>query len=179
MIEYNKTINIKIHFLGYKYFVDSKHPLSQKCGIVYLHRHIASIKENRWIKRTEVVHHIDGNRLNNSPENLMVLSSSAEHAHRHNGYLPTTKCSWCYKKFKSKKQNSKFCSCECAGLASRKTQRPSKKILSILVWSIPTSILSKRYCVSDNSISKWCKSYGISKPGLGYWSKIRSHNVHS
>jgi len=43
------------------------------------HRVIAERKLGRKLRQNEVVHHIDGNRRNNEPINLMVFSSSADH----------------------------------------------------------------------------------------------------
>lgn len=47
------------------------------------HRRVAETKLGRPLKKGEVVHHIDGNKLNNSIENIMVLESQAEHARIH------------------------------------------------------------------------------------------------
>lgn len=49
----------------------------------HLHRIVAELSIGRELKRGEVVHHIDGNKQNNDPENLMVFSSQAEHAAWH------------------------------------------------------------------------------------------------
>jgi len=47
------------------------------------HRLVAELMLGRPLKPKEVVHHIDGNKRNNDPKNLMVFSSQAEHARWH------------------------------------------------------------------------------------------------
>jgi hypothetical protein len=49
----------------------------------HTHRVVAEMKLGRALKPGEVVHHDDTNHLNNAPENLIVLSSQAEHARLH------------------------------------------------------------------------------------------------
>ena len=49
----------------------------------HLHRVIASEKLGRALIKGEVVHHIDGNILNNHPDNLEVLASQSEHINLH------------------------------------------------------------------------------------------------
>ena len=44
------------------------------------HRKVASEAIGRLLLPGEVVHHLDGNKLNNNPSNLQVLPSQAEHA---------------------------------------------------------------------------------------------------
>ena len=47
------------------------------------HRTVAEDMLGRKLRPREVVHHIDGNKRNNSPDNLMVFSSQSEHAKFH------------------------------------------------------------------------------------------------
>lgn len=49
----------------------------------HTHRRVAEEMLGRPLKPGEVVHHIDRNKRNNSPENLMVFASQAEHAAWH------------------------------------------------------------------------------------------------
>jgi hypothetical protein len=59
-----------------------------------LHRLIMEEQLGRKLHRNEVVHHIDGNRWNNSPDNLCVMTRS-EHARLHTKgrKLPEETCS--------------------------------------------------------------------------------------
>ncbi|MBC2813556.1 HNH endonuclease [Enterococcus faecalis] len=43
------------------------------------HRVVAEAKLGRPLKPGEVVHHIDHNKRNNSPENLMIFRSQSDH----------------------------------------------------------------------------------------------------
>ena len=47
------------------------------------HRVVAKQMLGRALKTGEVVHHIDGNKKNNAPENLLVFPSQKEHAQWH------------------------------------------------------------------------------------------------
>ena len=47
------------------------------------HRQIVETLLGRPLKAGEVVHHLDGNKRNNDPENLVVLPSQSEHCKAH------------------------------------------------------------------------------------------------
>lgn len=52
-------------------------------GYVFEHRLIAAEKLGRQIKKSEVAHHLNGNKLDNRPENLEVFSTTGEHTKHH------------------------------------------------------------------------------------------------
>lgn len=49
----------------------------------HTHRVVAEEKIGRPLRSGEIVHHIDGNKRNNSPDNLIVFSSQSEHLKWH------------------------------------------------------------------------------------------------
>lgn len=62
--------------------VGSSHHLADVRGYAYEHRLVAEGKIGRRLLPSEVVHHIDGNKQNNEPDNLAVLSRE-EHRAEH------------------------------------------------------------------------------------------------
>lgn len=57
----------------------------RKVGARHMHRIVAMAHLGRKLLPEEVVHHIDNDRRNNSPENLAVLPNQAYHARVHFG----------------------------------------------------------------------------------------------
>lgn len=58
------------------------HPKIKRSNYVLEHRLLIEMKLERFLNYGEVVHHIDGNGLNNSLDNLEVLTIR-EHKQRH------------------------------------------------------------------------------------------------
>ncbi|MEG4047333.1 HNH endonuclease [Microcoleus sp. Pol17_C1] len=50
---------------------------------VYLHRVVAEQNINRKLRPGEVVHHLDEDKSNNLPENLVICSSLSVHGRYH------------------------------------------------------------------------------------------------
>ena len=63
--------------------VGKEHPLSDVRGYAYEHRVIAEQKLGRPLKKGEIVHHKDGDKTNNSPDNIEVVASILAHAVHH------------------------------------------------------------------------------------------------
>jgi hypothetical protein len=66
-----------------KTYMDNNAYLRFKDSNKLVHRWIAEKNIGRPLRPDEVVHHRDGNKLNNSPNNLQVLPSQDEHHSLH------------------------------------------------------------------------------------------------
>lgn len=64
---------------GYRYVHTHTHPNRTHDNYIAEHRLVMEKKLGRYLERKEVVHHIDGNPLNNEPDNLIVFGSNADH----------------------------------------------------------------------------------------------------
>jgi hypothetical protein len=51
----------------------------ERIGGIYTHRRVAEIKLGRPLRPGEVIHHRDGNKRNNAPDNIRVYVSHSEH----------------------------------------------------------------------------------------------------
>lgn len=147
--------------LGYLYFMDKAHPLADKKGRVWHHRHVASLSLGRWLTAEEHVHHKDEDRSNNTPENLEVVSYE-QHGDRHRK-IKNRPCEHCSRSFRPLKNKGKYCSPQCADLSLRRFEVTKEQLLFLLETESVTSI-AKRYGVTDNAVKKRCKKFGISWP---------------
>lgn len=59
------------------------HRLADSRGYVYEHRLVAEEKSGRALVKGEQVHHVNGIRTDNRPDNLEIVASRAHHAVEH------------------------------------------------------------------------------------------------
>jgi hypothetical protein len=68
---------------GYKFIYNPTHPHAKNGRYILEHRLIMEKHLSRFLERKEVVHHINGNRLDNRIENLILFPSDSEHKKHH------------------------------------------------------------------------------------------------
>jgi hypothetical protein len=150
----------KSNLNGYKYFCDSDNAMAWKNGVVYHHRQIAAEKIGRPLTRNEIVHHIDGNRSNNHPDNLEVMTR-AQHIKEH-GVCPERKiskpCIVCGSPSFTKHQ--KYCCRKCAVLCQSKLAAITPEIID-MVKAAGYEATGRAHGVSGNAIRKRIKKLSI------------------
>lgn len=67
---------------GYIYIYSPDHPRATKHGYIFEHILVAEQKIGRFLEKGEIVHHINGDRTDNSPDNLLVCTRK-EHVQIH------------------------------------------------------------------------------------------------
>lgn len=76
---YNWKGGISHHADGYIFQEAKKHPACDSRGYVLQHRLVAESLLKRYLEKTEQVHHVNGIRNDNRPENLMVFINRRAH----------------------------------------------------------------------------------------------------
>lgn len=64
---------------GYVQVSVPEHPFAEKCGYLYEHRLVMEKIIGRYLRSEEMVHHKNGNKADNNPENLVLVANAAEH----------------------------------------------------------------------------------------------------
>lgn len=163
-------------YSGYKQIYMPDYYCATKTGYVAEHRYVAEQKLGRHLKKGEVIHHIDKNRFNNKPDNIIVFKTAADR-NRYNlgGVLveendgaytsyyekPKQVCMYCGRVYTPYRSESLYCSRECATLAQRKKPRPTKQQLKMMILEFSMSQVAQIYGVSDNCIRRWCMMYKL------------------
>lgn len=97
---------------GYRFILAPHHPFRGKQGYVAEHRIVIESLIGRWLRPEEVVHHLDFNKQNNTPENLVLCENQIEHMKRfHNKSGIATR----FQKGREGKKTGKFINCQVCG----------------------------------------------------------------
>lgn len=172
---------------------DHHRAITEGYGAGWVREHIVVYEYFNGIKvhKEDVIHHLDGNRKHNSPNNLILLSN-ADHTKLHEWIKGSTQiietpkketgyCKICMKWLDSRLQHV-YCSAKCHGMGNRRhkgscnqKQRPSLDSLIEEIKQASFSEVGRKYGVSDNAIRKWLLGYGMTREeikGLTDMSKI-------
>lgn len=162
---------------GYKTILQKGHPHSNSAGYVLEHIIIAERKLGRLLKEGETVHHIDRNKKNNNPDNLMIFASPGDHTLYHAGekiykdgdvwraFRQFEDCPVCGNKFivtsQKRKYKKHFCSIECKMKAETKVEDVQTIIALLNQENGNFTKVSKLLNVSDNALKHRLKNAGL------------------
>lgn len=164
----------------YKMICVHGHPRANRNGIVAEHLIVAEQLLGRPVREDEAVHHIDGNKNNNSPENLMIFATKSDHTIFHHGgttfkrgdtwiskrLIMKAFCSNCGKLFvlsKGRKiRDNMYCSKACTYAARTKINNSIEEIIyELKINNGNFSAVARKYNVSGNAIIKMFKTNNL------------------
>lgn len=161
-----------------------EHPCAWKNGYIYLHRLVMENKLGRYLCTAEIVHHKNGDPLDNRLCNLTLMTNQI-HSHQHTverhkqqgTLLHRQKCAHCGKLFQPENNRRKYCGTSCHREAACVCKHPTADELAELVWRMPLCRIGAKFGVSGKAVEKWCVKMGIARPGRGYWAKQYAKNT--
>ena len=74
---YGRYTGKYINSSGYRFIYKPEHPKTDKDGYVLEHILVMEKAIGRYLEKDELIHHLDGNRANNSINNLCLMSHSS------------------------------------------------------------------------------------------------------
>ena len=93
---------------GYIRIKNREHPFCSSNGYVWEHRLVLEKKLKRYLKKEEIVHHLDGDKSNNKLYNLLLCGNQNKHLSVHNAMELFVYYLIKNKKARYNKRNNKF-----------------------------------------------------------------------
>lgn len=125
---------------------------------------VCAICNNKdWLGKPLSLHldHIDGDRLNNTIENLRLLCPNCH------SQTPT----YCGRNIKKAVKAVKPIKTPKTRMRPTKIQWPTPEDMQRMLWETSTLKLAIQLGVSDVAIAKFVKKHSLTKPPRGYWAK--------
>lgn len=72
---------------GYVLIYQPTHPVADRHGYIFEHRWVMEQKLERLLEQYEIVHHLDGNKQNNQPDNLVLTRHGIHEQTFHKGHI--------------------------------------------------------------------------------------------
>lgn len=152
---------------------------NKKTGFIYEHILVAEEKLGRYLKHSEQVHHIDKDRTNNNPDNLIIFRTCSDHARFH---ASTDKDVITYDDgtsvcFARKSINKKHTEVNMGENFMRIMNiiSPDEIYYSLLRMTIKS--LSKSLNISDKGLIKICKKINIPTNSSYYRRMAKLYNI--
>lgn len=133
---------------GYPVVYCPEHPRSWSTGYVYVHVLLKERDLGRFLKRGEIVHHDDENKLNYSIDNLILRSKSLharEHGLSRGEQMAVLRCPACLRVFErprrltflvSGRGTFTCCSSHCRGVFSRMVQDGDARVVDRVLSNV-------------------------------------------
>jgi len=110
--KYYKGPGTRHHSAGYVCKKAPHHPRADSDGYVYEHILVAEAMIGRFLIPGEMVHHLDHDKANNSPENLCIAPSPAHHLAYH-------RTPWSQRQLPDEENSLAQCKCGCGNIFLR------------------------------------------------------------
>ena len=113
--------------------------------------------------------HIDGDSHNNIIENLRWLCPNCDSIQdtycgkniRHHIEYPKKYCKVCGKEIRYDSKTDYCGTCYPKNQKRRVENRPDRESLKEMIRNLPFTTIGSKYKVTDNTIRKWCDTYGL------------------
>ena len=147
-----------------------EHHRARKDGYVYLHQLQAERLLGRDLFDGECVHHKDGDKYNNSLDNLLVFKTNSDHVSYHAG-CEIRQDGDVWVSLPHKKKTCPVCGgvkgvkadiCVNCYKAGKSSHIPSReKLYDLLVLANSLTPIAREYGVSTSAVKKWCIKYDL------------------